>query len=153
MSRFPMKTRSRLLVPKRCTISVSRPLKVKLPLLSVRREVVNLTVANLIPRFWDVEQGEILIGNVNVKDIATEQLMDLVSFVFQDTFLFYDTLYENIAVGSSKATQIRSIAAARATQCHRLSRSCRTDTKHVSEIKVFSFPVVKHNESVWHGLF
>ena len=39
------------------------------------------TVANLIPRFWDVEQGEILIGNVNVKDIATEQLMDLVSFV------------------------------------------------------------------------
>lgn len=46
------------------------------------------TVANLIPRFWDVEQGEILIGNVNVKDIATEQLMDLVSFVFQDTFLF-----------------------------------------------------------------
>ena len=35
------------------------------------------TVANLIPRFWDVEQGEILIGNVNVKDIATEQLMKI----------------------------------------------------------------------------
>ena len=70
------------------------------------------TVANLIPRFWDVEQGEILIGNVNVKDIATEQLMDLVSFVFQDTFLFYDTLYENIAVGSSKATRDTVIAAA-----------------------------------------
>ena len=76
------------------------------------------TVANLIPRFWDVEQGEILIGNVNVKDIATEQLMDLVSFVFQDTFLFYDTLYENIAVGSSKATRDAVIAAARAAQCH-----------------------------------
>ena len=96
-----------------------------------------------------MEQGEILIGNVNVKDIATEQLMDLVSFVFQDTFLFYDTLYENIAVGSSKATRDTVIAAARAAQCH----ECRTDTKHVSEIKVFSFPVVKHNESVWHGLF
>ena len=76
------------------------------------------TVANLIPRFWDVEQGEILIGNVNVKDIATEQLMDLVSFVFQDTFLFYDTLYENIAVGSSKATRDTVISAARAAQCH-----------------------------------
>ena len=76
------------------------------------------TVANLIPRFWDVEQGEILIGNVNVKDIATEQLMDLVSFVFQDTFLFYDTLYENIAVGSSRATRDTVIAAARAAQCH-----------------------------------
>lgn len=72
------------------------------------------TVANLIPRFWDVEQGEILIGNVNVKDIATEQLMDLVSFVFQDTFLFYDTLYENIAVGSSKATE----------RCGHCCRSC-----------------------------
>ena len=65
-----------------------------------------------------MEQGEILIGNVNVKDIATEQLMDLVSFVFQDTFLFYDTLYENIAVGSSKATRDTVIAAARAAQCH-----------------------------------
>lgn len=56
------------------------------------------TVANLIPRFWDVEQGEILIGGVNIKNIATTQLMDTVSFVFQDTFLFYDTLYENIVV-------------------------------------------------------
>lgn len=58
------------------------------------------TVANLIPRFWDVEQGEVLIGGVNIRNIATPQLMDTVSFVFQDTFLFYDTLYENIAVGS-----------------------------------------------------
>ena len=55
------------------------------------------TVANLIPRFWDVEQGEILIGGVNIRNITTTQLMDTVSFVFQDTFLFYDTLYENIA--------------------------------------------------------
>ena len=46
------------------------------------------TVANLIPRFWDVEQGEILIGGVNIKQIATAELMDTVSFVFQDTFCF-----------------------------------------------------------------
>lgn len=58
------------------------------------------TVANLIPRFWDVEQGEICIGGVDIRRIATAKLMDMVSFVFQDTFLFYDTLYENIAVGS-----------------------------------------------------
>ena len=76
------------------------------------------TVANLIPRFWDVEQGEILIGGVNIRQIATEKLMDMVSFVFQDTFLFYDTLYENIAVSSPTATREKVIAAAKAAQCH-----------------------------------
>ena len=76
------------------------------------------TVANLIPRFWDVEQGEILIGGVNIRQIAAAKLMDMVSFVFQDTFLFYDTLYENIAVGSASATRETVMAAARAAQCH-----------------------------------
>lgn len=75
------------------------------------------TVANLIPRFWDVQQGEISIGGVNVKNIATEQLMDMVSFVFQDSFLFYDTLYENIRVGNPHATREQVIAAAKAAQC------------------------------------
>ena len=76
------------------------------------------TVANLIPRFWDVEQGEICIGGVDIRQIATTKLMDMVSFVFQDTFLFYDTLYENIAVGSPDATKEKVIAAAKAAQCH-----------------------------------
>ena len=76
------------------------------------------TVANLIPRFWDVEQGEICIGGVDIRRIATAKLMDMVSFVFQDTFLFYDTLYENIAVGSPDATKEKVIAAAKAAQCH-----------------------------------
>lgn len=76
------------------------------------------TVANLIPRFWDVRQGEIRIGGINIKEIATEHLMDIVSFVFQDTFLFYDTLYENIAVGRPNAKREEVEAAARAAQCH-----------------------------------
>ena len=76
------------------------------------------TVANLIPRFWDVEQGEICIGGVDIRQIATAKLMDMMSFVFQDTFLFYDTLYENIAVGSPTATREKVIAAAKAAQCH-----------------------------------
>ena len=76
------------------------------------------TIANLIPRFWDVEQGEICIGGVDIRQIATEKLMDMVSFVFQDTFLFYDTLYDNIAVGSPTATREKVIAAAKAAQCH-----------------------------------
>ena len=76
------------------------------------------TVANLIPRFWDVERGEICIGGVDIRQIATTKLMDMVSFVFQDTFLFYDTLYENIAVGSPDVTKEKVIAAAKAAQCH-----------------------------------
>ena len=75
------------------------------------------TIANLIPRFWDVEQGEIKIGGTNVKNIATEQLMDLVSFVFQDSFIFFDTIYENIRVGNPHATREQVIAAAQAAQC------------------------------------
>lgn len=76
------------------------------------------TIANLIPRFWDVSEGEILIGGVNIKEIATENLMNLVSFVFQDNFLFFDTLYENIRVGDTAATREQVVEAARAAQCH-----------------------------------
>lgn len=76
------------------------------------------TVASLIPRFWDVEAGEIRIGGVDIRQIPTERLMDLVSFVFQETFLFYDTIYENIAAGHPKATRQSVEEAARAAQCH-----------------------------------
>ncbi|MEA4877311.1 MAG: ABC transporter ATP-binding protein [Aminobacterium sp.] len=76
------------------------------------------TVANLIPRFWDVSQGKIKIGEVNIKDIPTEHLMNTVSFVFQDTFLFYDSLYENIRIGKPDATREEVYAAAKAAQCH-----------------------------------
>ncbi|OUM70151.1 hypothetical protein PIROE2DRAFT_1840 [Piromyces sp. E2] len=76
------------------------------------------TIGNLIPRFWDVDQGEICIGGINVKDIKYEDLMNIISFVFQDTFLFNDTVYENIAIGRPKATKEEVIAAAKAAQCH-----------------------------------
>ena len=75
------------------------------------------TIANLIPRFWDVTQGAIKIGGINIREIATEQLMDRVSFVFQDSFLFFDTLYENKRVGKPDATEEEVHAAARAAQC------------------------------------
>ncbi|EQB4338424.1 ABC transporter ATP-binding protein [Clostridium botulinum] len=76
------------------------------------------TVANLIPRFWDIQKGHIRIGGIDIKEISTENLMDLVSFVFQDTFLFHDTLYENIRVGRPDATKEEIFKAAKAAQCH-----------------------------------
>lgn len=62
------------------------------------------TIARLVPRFWEVTEGQVLIGGVNVKDIATEELMKNVSFVFQNTKLFKTTLLENIKYGNPDAT-------------------------------------------------
>ncbi len=76
------------------------------------------TIANLIPRFWDVGEGAVRIGGVDVRRMRMEDLMDTVSFVFQDTFLFFDTLYENIRVGKPGASREEVYAAARAAQCH-----------------------------------
>lgn len=76
------------------------------------------TVANLIPRFWDIKQGHIRIGGVDIRDINSHDLMNVVSFVFQDTFLFHDTLFENIRAGRTSATKEEVYAATRAAQCH-----------------------------------
>ena len=76
------------------------------------------TIAQLIPRFWDVGAGKIKIGGVDIREIKTEDLMSCMSFVFQDSFLFSDTLYNNIAVGKSDATKEEVYAAAKAAQCH-----------------------------------
>ena len=76
------------------------------------------TIAGLIPRFWDVGAGKIKIGGVDIRKIKTEDLMSCMSFVFQDSFLFSDTLYNNIAVGKPNATKEEVYAAAKAAQCH-----------------------------------
>ena len=76
------------------------------------------TIAQLIPRFWDVSAGKIKIGGVDIRDMKTEALMESMSFVFQDSFLFSDTLYNNIAVGKPGATKEEVYAAAKAAQCH-----------------------------------
>lgn len=78
------------------------------------------TIAQLIPRFWDVPKGQILVGGVNVKDIEVGHLMDEVSFVFQDVFMFSDTVYENIRMGNDKVSKQDVIKAAKAAQCHDL---------------------------------
>ncbi|WP_418180135.1 ABC transporter ATP-binding protein [Aliarcobacter lanthieri] len=76
------------------------------------------TVAKLIPRFWDVNSGAIKIGGVNIKELSNKTLMDTVSFVFQDTFLFQDTIYNNIKMANLNATEEDIIKAAKAAQIH-----------------------------------
>jgi len=76
------------------------------------------TVARLIPRFWDVTGGSIRIGGVDVREMLPETLMQQVAFVFQDTFLFADTLANNIRLGLPEATLDEVMAAAKAAQAH-----------------------------------
>jgi ATP-binding cassette subfamily B protein IrtA len=76
------------------------------------------TLGLLAARFWDVQSGVIRIGGVNIRDMGTEALMNHVSFVFQDGFLFFDTIEENIRMGNTAATKDDVIRAAKAAQCH-----------------------------------
>ena len=76
------------------------------------------TIANLISRFWDVTTGSIKIGNVDIRDIAMNDLMKHVSFVFQDIFLFKQSIYDNIGMGNPNATKEQIIQASKAAQCH-----------------------------------
>ena len=75
------------------------------------------TIARLLARFWDVTEGKITIGGVNIKDMPLTQLSGLVSFVTQDNFLFNCSLKENIRVGNPNASDEEVYAAARAACC------------------------------------
>ena len=76
------------------------------------------TVTNLIARFWDVDSGSVLIGGVNVKDLKTERLYSHIAMVFQDVYLFQDTIANNIKFGKPNATTKEIIEAAKSAQCH-----------------------------------
>ncbi|MEW6872247.1 ABC transporter ATP-binding protein [Trueperella pyogenes] len=65
------------------------------------------TIARLICRFWDVDAGAVLVGDADVRDLTTEDLMKQVSMVFQDVYLFDDTLEANIRVGDPDASEDR----------------------------------------------
>ena len=76
------------------------------------------TLCNLIARFWDVNEGEIKIGGNNIKDYTVENLMDNISMVFQDVYLFEDTIENNIKFGNQNATREEVVNAAKKAQCH-----------------------------------
>jgi ATP-binding cassette, subfamily B, bacterial IrtA/YbtP len=76
------------------------------------------TVAKLLPRFWDVTSGAIAIGGVDIRQMSNEDLMNTVTFVFQDTYLFHDTLANNIKMAKPDATDEMVTAAAKAAQIH-----------------------------------
>lgn len=76
------------------------------------------TLCNLIARFWDVQKGEVLIGGKNVKDYTADSLLEHISMVFQNVYLFHDTIENNIRFGNPSATKEQVIDAARRACCH-----------------------------------
>jgi ATP-binding cassette subfamily B protein len=75
------------------------------------------TIAHLIPRFYDVASGAVKIGGVDIREMSAEYLMSIVSFVFQDVFLFKQSVAYNIGIGNKDASREQIIAAATAAQC------------------------------------
>lgn len=76
------------------------------------------TLCNLISRFWDVDKGKVLLGGNNVKDYSMDSLMKNFSFVFQNVYLFQDTIANNIRFGQENASMEQVIDAAKKACCH-----------------------------------
>ncbi|MCR5233695.1 MAG: ABC transporter ATP-binding protein/permease [Lachnospiraceae bacterium] len=75
------------------------------------------TICNLIARFWDTDAGEVLMGGRNIKEYTLETLMSQISMVFQNVYLFADTIENNIKFGSPNATHQDVVRAAKEAAC------------------------------------
>ena len=78
------------------------------------------TIARLVPRFWEATEEKVLIGGINVREIAPEELMKYISFVFQNTKLFKTSLLENIKYGNPDATMEEVERAVDMAQCREI---------------------------------
>lgn len=76
------------------------------------------TVARLLGRFWDIQSGVISIGGVPITAMTQEHLLSKISMVFQDVYLFRDTIEENIRIGKPDAAHEEIVRAAKAAACH-----------------------------------
>ena len=103
------------------------------------------TLINLIPRFYDVSEGEILIDDHNVKDFLTGSLRNQIGLVQQDNILFSDTVRENILLGRPDATEEEVIEAAKMANAHEFIMNLHDgyDTEVGSE--ALNYLVVKNN--------
>ena len=76
------------------------------------------TLVNLLARFWDVDEGRVTIGGVDVREGTAESLLSLISMVFQNVYLFNDTVENNIRFGRPDASREEVVAAAKRARCH-----------------------------------
>ena len=76
------------------------------------------TIANLLARFWDIKGGSISINGIDIRDLSIEELMNQISMVFQNVYLFQDTIYNNILMGKSNASEKEVYEAAKKARCY-----------------------------------
>jgi len=76
------------------------------------------TLCNLMARFWDVNSGDVNVGSTNIKEYKYDELLSNFSFVFQDVYLFDDTVRNNIKFGNPNATDEEMMEIAKKAQCH-----------------------------------
>lgn len=76
------------------------------------------TLCSLIARFWDVDTGEILLGDTNIKVFNPEEFIENFAIVFQNVYLFHDTIFNNIAFGKENVTKEEVIQVAKRANCH-----------------------------------
>ena len=76
------------------------------------------TICSLLARFWDVDSGSITLGGTDIREFTCDSLLANISMVFQNVYLFHDTIRNNICFGRQEATEAEMISAAKKAQCH-----------------------------------
>ncbi|NKO00968.1 ATP-binding cassette domain-containing protein, partial [Weissella cibaria] len=76
------------------------------------------TIASLLARFWDMKEGAIYLQGTDIRKLTIEMLMNQISMVFQRVYLFEDTIYNNILMGRTGATEAEVFEAAKKARCY-----------------------------------
>ena len=76
------------------------------------------TISKLILHFWDIKEGQITIGGIDIREFTTKQLMSMISYVSQDSILFNDSIMQNLLIGKEGATKEDVIKACKHSCCH-----------------------------------
>lgn len=103
------------------------------------------TLASLIARFFDPQEGGISIGGVDVKQIDKEELMDTVSFVFQNSYLIKGSILDNVRMGKPNATEAEVLAALKAARCMDIIENSRRAYILSSVRRGFISPAARHS--------
>ena len=85
------------------------------------------TLCSLIARFYDVDAGKITLGETDIREFTCDSLLKNISMVFQNVYLFRDTIRNNIKFGSPDASEEQMIAAAKEARCHDFIMACQMD--------------------------
>ena len=104
-------------------------------------------------RFWDVTGGAVRLGGVDVRDMRTDEILGRISVVFQDVYLFHDSIEANIRMGKPDATMEEIMEAAKAAACHDFIMLCPMATKPSWERAALHSPAVRSNAFRLQGAF